>query len=162
MLAVPTGNRSGSHCTEGWLGPRACLDCCGRPHPHRIVQPVASRLFQRRYPSPQVDNQGVFKRVEFRWRIYSVFTSWRETSIVRVLCLMWWEGVMQFLYTFLFLRLDENSLAELWGRNTCGCGECGTNPVLSPARLPWILLSIQQYKKLREPHGGYLFWETNK
>jgi hypothetical protein len=32
---------------------------------------------------------------------------------MRVLCFMWWEGVLQFLYTLLFLCLDENSLAEL-------------------------------------------------
>jgi len=40
--------RPGTHCTGGWVGPRAGLDRCGksRPHPRfdpRTVQPVASR-----------------------------------------------------------------------------------------------------------------------
>jgi len=40
--------RTGTHCTGGWLGPRAGLEMCGksRPSPEfdpRTVQPVASR-----------------------------------------------------------------------------------------------------------------------
>jgi len=47
------------------VGPRARLDCCGRSRPHRIVQPIASSLFQRRYHSPQVDKPDVLKHMEF-------------------------------------------------------------------------------------------------
>ena len=37
-----------THCTGGWVGPRAGLDGCGKSHPPpgfdpRTVQPVASR-----------------------------------------------------------------------------------------------------------------------
>jgi hypothetical protein len=40
--------RPATHCVGGWVGPRACLDGCGkfRPPPGfdlRTVQPVASR-----------------------------------------------------------------------------------------------------------------------
>ena len=40
--------RPGTHCTEGWVGPRAGLDKCGKISPSsgfnpRTVQPVASR-----------------------------------------------------------------------------------------------------------------------
>ena len=42
------GERPGTHCTGGWVGPRAGLDGCGdsRPTPGfdpQTVQPVASR-----------------------------------------------------------------------------------------------------------------------
>ena len=95
LLAVPPGNRSGSNCTGGWVGPRACLDCCGRSRPHRIVQPIASRLFQRRYPSPQVDNQDVFKRMEFyhfclrsKRHNYGVGTMFTKTHCVSLVFLI--------------------------------------------------------------------------
>ena len=40
--------RPGTHYTEGWVGPRAGLDMCGKSRPPpgfdpRTVQPVASR-----------------------------------------------------------------------------------------------------------------------
>jgi hypothetical protein len=46
--ALPPGQRPGTHCTGGWVGPRAGLDCCGKMSPPpgfdpRTVQPVASR-----------------------------------------------------------------------------------------------------------------------
>jgi hypothetical protein len=46
--ALPPGNRPGTHCIGGWVGPRAGLDGCekSRPPPGfdpRTVQPVASR-----------------------------------------------------------------------------------------------------------------------
>ena len=35
--------RSGTHCTGVWVGPRAGLDRCGKPRPHRDSIPLASR-----------------------------------------------------------------------------------------------------------------------
>ena len=40
--------RPGTHCTGGWVGPRAGLDSCGKSRPPlgfdpRTVQPIASR-----------------------------------------------------------------------------------------------------------------------
>jgi hypothetical protein len=29
----PSPERPGTHCTEGWVGPRAGLDGCGKPDP---------------------------------------------------------------------------------------------------------------------------------
>jgi hypothetical protein len=36
--ALPPGKRPGTHCIEGWVGPRAGLDGCrkSRPHPDSI------------------------------------------------------------------------------------------------------------------------------
>jgi len=44
----PRGNRPGTHCIGGWVGPRAGLDGWGKSRPPpgfdpRTVQPVASR-----------------------------------------------------------------------------------------------------------------------
>jgi len=44
--------RRGTHCTKGWVGPRAGLDRCGKSRPppgfdRRTVQPVASRYTSR-------------------------------------------------------------------------------------------------------------------
>jgi hypothetical protein len=36
------GKRSGTHCTGGWVGPRACLDVCGKPRPNRDFIPRLS------------------------------------------------------------------------------------------------------------------------
>jgi hypothetical protein len=33
--ALPPGNRPGTHCTGGWVGPRAGLDGCEKSRPHR-------------------------------------------------------------------------------------------------------------------------------
>ena len=46
--ALPSGKRPGTHCVEGWVGPRAGLDGWGKfpPPPGfdpRTIQPVASR-----------------------------------------------------------------------------------------------------------------------
>ena len=47
-VALPPGERHGTHCTGGWVGPRVGLDGYGQSHPlpgfdPRTVQPVASR-----------------------------------------------------------------------------------------------------------------------
>jgi len=34
--------RPGTHCTGGWVGPRASLDGCGEPRSHRDSIPVPS------------------------------------------------------------------------------------------------------------------------
>ena len=45
--ALPSGNRPGTHCVGGWVGPRAGLDVCEKSRPPlgfdpRTVQPMAS------------------------------------------------------------------------------------------------------------------------
>jgi hypothetical protein len=37
-----SGKRPGTHCTEGWVGPRASLDGCGKHRPHRDSIPRPS------------------------------------------------------------------------------------------------------------------------
>ena len=46
--ALPPGRRPGTHCTGGWMGPRAGLDGCGKSRlppgfDPRTVQPIGSR-----------------------------------------------------------------------------------------------------------------------
>jgi len=53
------GKRHGTHCTGGWLGPRAGLDGCGKSLRRRgfdpgTVQPVASRYTDCPIPVPIV------------------------------------------------------------------------------------------------------------
>jgi len=51
--------RPGTHCTEGWVGPRAGLDRCGKSRPHRDSTPRPSpdrparsqSLYRLRYPA---------------------------------------------------------------------------------------------------------------
>ena len=48
--------RPGTHCTEGWVGPRASRDGCGKSRPplgidSRNVQPVESRCTHYAVPS---------------------------------------------------------------------------------------------------------------
>ena len=55
-VALPPGNRSGTHCIGGWVGLRAGLDWCGKSRPPpgfdlRTVQPVASRCNDRAIPA---------------------------------------------------------------------------------------------------------------
>jgi hypothetical protein len=41
--------RPGTHCTVGWVGPRAGLDRCGKSHPHRDSIQGTSSLYQSLY-----------------------------------------------------------------------------------------------------------------
>jgi len=54
----------GSHCTGGWVGPRAGLDRCGKPRPHRDSipepsSPVASRYTDYATRPTHLENLGV-------------------------------------------------------------------------------------------------------
>jgi hypothetical protein len=41
-VALPPGKGPGTHCIEGWVGPRAGLNACGKHRfDPRTVQPVA-------------------------------------------------------------------------------------------------------------------------
>jgi hypothetical protein len=37
--ALPPGKRPGTHCIEGWMGPRASLDRCRKSRPPRVLDP---------------------------------------------------------------------------------------------------------------------------
>jgi hypothetical protein len=51
--------RTGTHCTGGWVCPRTGLDGCGKSRPHppgffpRTVHSVAQSLYRLSYPGPQ-------------------------------------------------------------------------------------------------------------
>jgi hypothetical protein len=53
--ALYSWERPGTHCTGGWVGPRAGLDRCGKSRPHRIRYPDrparSQSLYQLRYPA---------------------------------------------------------------------------------------------------------------
>jgi hypothetical protein len=40
--ALPPGERPGTHCTGGWVGPRVGLGRCGKSRPHRDSIPEPS------------------------------------------------------------------------------------------------------------------------
>jgi len=42
--ALTPGKRPGAHCIEGWVGPRAGLDGCGKSRPHQDSIPRLSSL----------------------------------------------------------------------------------------------------------------------
>jgi len=52
--ALPLGERPGTHCTGGWVVPRAGLDRCGKSRPHRdsIPRPTvrSESPYRLRYP----------------------------------------------------------------------------------------------------------------
>ena len=43
--ALPPGKRAGTHCTGGWVGPRAGLKGCGKSRPHRGFDPRSESLY---------------------------------------------------------------------------------------------------------------------
>ena len=67
--------RPGTHCTGGWVGPRADLDRCGKSRPPpgfdpRTVQPVASRYtdWATRPTLCKVVVRNTILQVDFHWR----------------------------------------------------------------------------------------------
>jgi len=64
--ALPPGKRSGTHCTGGWVGPRAGLDGCGKSRHHRDSIPRPSspqRVAKLNYPGPQ----GLYGTAKNSW-----------------------------------------------------------------------------------------------
>jgi hypothetical protein len=64
QAALPLGKRVGTHCTGGWLVPRAGLDECGKFHPLGdsilgLNQPVACRYIYYAIWAHYVYTQGV-------------------------------------------------------------------------------------------------------
>jgi hypothetical protein len=55
---LPPGKRHGTHCTGGWVGPRAGLDGCGKPRLTGIRsmdRPARSEsLYRLSFPGPQL------------------------------------------------------------------------------------------------------------
>ena len=53
---LPSRKRPGTHCTEGWVGPRAGLDGCGKYRPIGIRSPdrpaPSKSLYRLSYPGP--------------------------------------------------------------------------------------------------------------
>jgi hypothetical protein len=71
---VYPGERPGTHCTGGWVGPRAGLDGCGKSRPHRDSipdRPACTESLQRlRYPGPscQLHYAKTHLRYVLHWR----------------------------------------------------------------------------------------------
>jgi hypothetical protein len=49
-VALPSGERPGTHFTRGSVGPKARLDGCGKSRPHQDSIPEPSTLFPLGYP----------------------------------------------------------------------------------------------------------------
>jgi hypothetical protein len=56
--ALSPRERPGTHCTRGWVGPRALLDRSGKPRSHRDSKPGrpahSQSLYRLRYPAHQL------------------------------------------------------------------------------------------------------------
>ena len=64
--------RPGTHCTVGWVGPRAGLDGCRKSHPPlgfdpQTAQPVASCYTD--YAIPACDSQGCSGAIQVFWNV---------------------------------------------------------------------------------------------
>ena len=57
--ALPPGNRPGTHCIGGWVGPRAGLDGCEKSLPHRDSIPGPSSSKQVAIPTELSDIGGL-------------------------------------------------------------------------------------------------------
>ena len=49
--ALPPGKRAGTHCTWGWVGPRAGLDGCGKSRRHQDSIPGPSSPYRLAIPT---------------------------------------------------------------------------------------------------------------
>jgi hypothetical protein len=60
--ALPPGKRPGTHCIGDWVGPRACLDGCGKSRPTGIRSPerpaVMSCYTAYTIPADEVDKDA--------------------------------------------------------------------------------------------------------
>jgi len=87
--------RPGTHCTGGWVGPRAGLDRCDKSRPHRDSIPgPSSPLYRLRYPAPHnkmccfikmkyqvhIPRPVLYMRKEDRW-LSSETGSTRQTGL---------------------------------------------------------------------------------
>ena len=79
LLFTPP-ERPGTHCTGGWVGPRAGVDRCRRscPHQNSTVQPVASRYTDYVTRPTSTGSRVVIPVInpDTRWRWMVNFTPW--------------------------------------------------------------------------------------
>jgi hypothetical protein len=79
-----TPGRPGTHCTGGWVGPRAGLDRCGKSRPPpgfdpRTIQPVASRCTD--YATrPTTESQVLLKSTN-SWGTHSLYSHFSHNWI---------------------------------------------------------------------------------
>jgi len=110
--ALPPGKRPGTHCTGGWVGPRAGLDGCGKsrppPPPHtpgfdlRTVQPLGSRYTDFAIPA----------RMKKVW--VGLYARWKE-----VVTLMLLEGTVRVTLRWRLVRMLVNKTMDSWAQEFC-------------------------------------------
>ena len=109
--ALPSRKRPSTHCTRGWVGPRAGLDGCGKSRPPpgfdpRTVQPVASRYTDCAIPAHshcQLPEHLLTLRHIFPLQHYHVLQGGPLLS------------------KYLFLFLEENTATNAMIITTCTC-----------------------------------------
>ena len=55
--------RPGTHCTGGWVGPRASLEGCGKSRPHRDWIPVPSSQWRVAIPTALSRSTDIDRRI---------------------------------------------------------------------------------------------------
>jgi hypothetical protein len=66
--SLPPWERPGTHCTGGWVGPRASLDRCGKSRPTRIQSPDrpahSQSLYQLHYPAHTLERNMTVNKLQ--------------------------------------------------------------------------------------------------
>ena len=128
--------RPSTHCTGGWVGPRAGLDRCGKSHPHpgfdpRTVQPVASRYADwatrptyQRHTSIYVQLQpfcsiNSIQNSSFKFPAQGISTTHQTVmfNLFRALLLHHWRLLFE---CFSFCHLPHSQFQEQEGWTRCG------------------------------------------
>jgi hypothetical protein len=114
--------RPGTHCIEGWVGPRSGLGGCGKPRPHRDSIPASparsASPYRLSYPGPPV-YINIFVRLEIsnpscsckRSSLFLRSASWCLYSIsarrCKWFCLEWVYHSFIYIYGFTTNNADE-------------------------------------------------------
>ena len=138
--------RSGTHCTGGWLAPRAGLDGCGKSSPApgldpRTVQPVASRYTDWAIPAARI-------RVCNKWiSLYIV--------ILFVVCLNWQSELhdISFMFnTWQYCNIERRSRRQQVEYFYVSAGEEGVKKFFD---LEVQLIWIERQFVTSIPHGRH-------
>ena len=130
--------RPGTHCTGGWLGPRAGLDRCRKFRPHWDSIPGPSSLWPVAIPielPAHIKDKGLFSKISVFWLSFPIFpcTSYfnisSSSSSLSSSAVQPWVG----LGLFFSPRLPNNIL--LWG------GAVSLTPNPQPGRPGYPFLS---------------------
>jgi hypothetical protein len=80
LAAVPLGQKHGTHCTGGWVGPRADLDGCTKSHPKPGLCPWTIKPIESPYTNYTIQDDGK-ERVN---PLVLKFSAWCDVQQARI------------------------------------------------------------------------------